>query len=132
MEPKRSLPCWQESSTAPYPEPDQSSPYHPILSKIHFNIVTCYVTGDAVQIVNWFIYNLTLTIIYSAVSHLHSLQSYTPVFHTLQIKPSHFETDSPIHFLRLSPAENSVCLAPAENFPRRSPPANSELFRAEQ
>jgi hypothetical protein len=28
MEPKSSLPCSQE----PYPEPDQSSPYHPILS----------------------------------------------------------------------------------------------------
>jgi hypothetical protein len=36
-------------------------------------IVTCYATVDAVQIVNPFIYNLTLTIIYSAVSHLHSL-----------------------------------------------------------
>jgi hypothetical protein len=38
MEPKVSLPCSQEPSTGPYPEPDQSSPYHPILSKIHFNI----------------------------------------------------------------------------------------------
>jgi hypothetical protein len=25
--------------TGPYPEPDQSSPYNPILSKIHFNII---------------------------------------------------------------------------------------------
>jgi hypothetical protein len=25
--------------TRPYPEPDQSNPYHPILSKIHLNIV---------------------------------------------------------------------------------------------
>jgi hypothetical protein len=25
-------------STGPYPEPDQSNSYHPILSKIHFNI----------------------------------------------------------------------------------------------
>jgi hypothetical protein len=33
-----SLPCSQEPSTSPYAEPDQSSPYHPILSKIHFNI----------------------------------------------------------------------------------------------
>jgi hypothetical protein len=30
MEPKSSLSCSQEPSTGPYPEPDQSSPYHPI------------------------------------------------------------------------------------------------------
>jgi hypothetical protein len=32
MEPEGSLPCSQEPSTDPYPEPDQSSPYYPILS----------------------------------------------------------------------------------------------------
>jgi hypothetical protein len=31
MEPEYSLPCPQEPSTGPYPEPDQSSPYHPTL-----------------------------------------------------------------------------------------------------
>jgi hypothetical protein len=31
MEPKGSSLCSQELSTSPYPEPDQSSPYHPIL-----------------------------------------------------------------------------------------------------
>jgi hypothetical protein len=30
-EPERSLLCSQETSIGPYPEPDQSSPYHPIL-----------------------------------------------------------------------------------------------------
>jgi hypothetical protein len=32
MELEGSLPCSQEPSTDPYPEPDRSSPYHPILS----------------------------------------------------------------------------------------------------
>jgi hypothetical protein len=31
MEPRRSLLCLQEPSTGPSPEPDESSPYHPIL-----------------------------------------------------------------------------------------------------
>jgi hypothetical protein len=32
MEPECSLPCSQEPSIGPYPESDQSNPYHPILS----------------------------------------------------------------------------------------------------
>jgi hypothetical protein len=32
MELEGSLPRSQEPSTGPYPEPDQSNPYHPILS----------------------------------------------------------------------------------------------------
>jgi hypothetical protein len=39
VEPEGLLPRSQELSTGPYPEPDQPSPYHPILSKIHFNII---------------------------------------------------------------------------------------------
>jgi hypothetical protein len=31
MEPEGSLLCSQEPATIPYPEPDQSNPYHPIL-----------------------------------------------------------------------------------------------------
>jgi hypothetical protein len=31
MEPEGSLPRSQESYLSPYPEPDESSPYHPIL-----------------------------------------------------------------------------------------------------
>jgi hypothetical protein len=39
MEPEGSLPCSQEPSTDPYPEPDQPSLYNSILPKIHFNII---------------------------------------------------------------------------------------------
>jgi hypothetical protein len=38
MEPEGSLPVPQKPSTGPYPEADQPRPYHPILSKIHFDI----------------------------------------------------------------------------------------------
>jgi hypothetical protein len=37
MEPESSLPCSQEPSIGPYPEPDESSPYHPILYILHKN-----------------------------------------------------------------------------------------------
>jgi hypothetical protein len=40
MKAEGSLLCSQEPSTGPYPEPDQSNSYQPILSlNIHFNIV---------------------------------------------------------------------------------------------
>jgi hypothetical protein len=35
MEPEGSLPCSQEPSTGPYPESDQSSPYHTSFYLIH-------------------------------------------------------------------------------------------------
>jgi hypothetical protein len=38
-EPEGSLSCSQKPSNFTHPEPDQSSPYHSILSKIHFSII---------------------------------------------------------------------------------------------
>jgi hypothetical protein len=37
--PEVHYPFHKSPFTGPYPEPDQCSPYHPILSKIHFNII---------------------------------------------------------------------------------------------
>jgi hypothetical protein len=48
MESEGSLSCSQEPSNGTYPEPDQSSQYHPILSKIHFNIIHPPTSGRAV------------------------------------------------------------------------------------
>jgi hypothetical protein len=39
MEPEGSLLRSQEPSTCPYPEADQSPPYHSILFRIHFSII---------------------------------------------------------------------------------------------
>jgi hypothetical protein len=43
MEHKSSLACSQKPSTGPYPKPDESTPYRPILSKIHFYYPPTYV-----------------------------------------------------------------------------------------
>jgi hypothetical protein len=39
MEPKGSLPCSQEPSIGPYPEPDQSNPYQPMLLSLRSNFI---------------------------------------------------------------------------------------------
>jgi hypothetical protein len=56
-----------------------------VLDRFWPSVVPCWSTWDAVQTVNWYYYSLTLTIIYYAVSHLHSLQSYTPIFHSWRL-----------------------------------------------
>jgi hypothetical protein len=42
MEHEGSLPCSQEPSPGPYPEPDRSSPYHPILSLFRSILILSY------------------------------------------------------------------------------------------
>jgi hypothetical protein len=44
---ERSVPCSQEPSIDPYPEPDLSTPYHPSLSKILFNIILSHRTSSS-------------------------------------------------------------------------------------
>lgn len=39
MEREDLLPCSKEPSADPCPEPDESIPYHPILSKANFNVI---------------------------------------------------------------------------------------------
>jgi hypothetical protein len=52
MEPKGSLPYSQEPSTVPYPEPDQSNPYHPRWVPCNNGMACPQVAdrGDALQV----------------------------------------------------------------------------------
>jgi hypothetical protein len=69
MEPEGWLPCSQELSTGPYPESDQSSPYHPILSNIQIKIILPVIR------VQWCIscqirkHNYEKCLLYSSVYH---------------------------------------------------------------
>jgi hypothetical protein len=46
VEPKGSLPCFQEPAPGPYPEPDQSIPLHPtLLFNIRFSTVLSSMTN---------------------------------------------------------------------------------------
>jgi hypothetical protein len=51
MEPEVSLPCLQDPSTGPYPEPDQSNPYHVRWVPCHHGMVHPQVAdgGDSLQ-----------------------------------------------------------------------------------
>jgi hypothetical protein len=67
MEPEGSLPCSQEPSNGPYPEPDRSSPYDLIpsyLSKIHFNIM--HITYVLVFLV------VSFLLAFPPISYMHS------------------------------------------------------------
>jgi hypothetical protein len=61
MEPEVSLPCSQDPSTGPYPEPDQSIQYHPsCLSKIHFNIILPIKINLIMMVYLWVSYTTSL------------------------------------------------------------------------
>jgi hypothetical protein len=64
MRPEGLLSCSQEPSTGPYPESDQFSPYHPLLSKIHFIIIHPHVLIFLV---------VSLFLAFSHISYMHSL-----------------------------------------------------------
>jgi hypothetical protein len=79
--------------------------------------VQCYGTEDAVRIVNSFhlkshTCNYNHTIISYAVSHLHSLQSYTPIFHSLIVFITHIHTSNKhsVHTLRNCFLPRTYCL----------------------
>jgi hypothetical protein len=65
MEPEDLLPRSQEPSTGSYPEPDQSNPYHPILSKIHFNIVHPPTSWSPQWSLSFWIFFLSFLILYN-------------------------------------------------------------------
>jgi hypothetical protein len=69
MEPEVSLPCSQDPSTGPYSEPDHSSQYHSILSKIDFNIIHSPTSWFCVHLYT----PLGTTINYSAIADRHKL-----------------------------------------------------------
>jgi hypothetical protein len=68
METESSLQCSQQPSTGLYSEPDQSIPFHPILSKIYFYIIHpllglpsgLFPSGFSTNIVHAFLFSFVL------------------------------------------------------------------------
>jgi hypothetical protein len=67
MEPEGSLPCSQEPSTGPYPEPNQSNPYCVVLPvNTSNNFVGC---GFCVSIY-WILHQAEFTITYNTSNYI--------------------------------------------------------------
>jgi hypothetical protein len=69
MQPEGSLPCSQEPSTGPYPEPDRSSTYHPSFSSKIILILSTYLSLSLPSSVfpSGFLSNVLYTFLYSYI-----------------------------------------------------------------